>query len=70
MLRYWRERTSKRVQVLAPTGVAALNVEGRTLHSFFMFPPRLLQAHDLDEVSDRSRWRWLQTLVIDEIGMV
>ena len=70
MLRYWRERTSKRVQVLAPTGVAALNVEGRTLHSFFKFPPRLLQAHDIDEVSDRSRWRWLQTLVIDEIGMV
>lgn len=70
MLRYWREHTSKRVQVLAPTGVAALNVEGRTLHSFFKFPPGLLQAHDINAVSDRSKWRWLQTLVIDEIGMV
>lgn len=70
MLRYWREHTSKRVQVLAPTGVAALNVDGRTLHSFFKFPPRLLQARDIEEVSDRSRWRWLQTLVVDEIGMV
>lgn len=70
LLRYWREHTSKRVQVVAPTGVAALNVEGRTLHSFFKLPPRLLQSDDIKTVSDRSKWTWLQTLVIDEIGMV
>ncbi len=70
LLRYWREHTSKRVQVVAPTGVAALNVEGRTLHSFFKLPPQLLQPRDIEKVFDRSKWAWLQTLVIDEISMV
>ncbi len=70
LLRYWRENTSKRVQVVAPTGVAALNVDGRTLHSFFKFPPRLLQPQDIRELPKRGIWSAIDTLVIDEIGMV
>lgn len=34
LLRYFRETTRKSVVVLAPTGVAALNVGGQTIHSF------------------------------------
>ena len=30
--------------VLAPTGLAAVNVGGQTIHSFFNFPPRLLDG--------------------------
>ena len=39
LLELWRGQTLKRVAVLAPTGVAALNVRGQTIHSFFGFKP-------------------------------
>lgn len=35
LLTYFRRYTKKKVVVLAPTGVAALNVQGQTIHSFF-----------------------------------
>ena len=39
LLEYWRDHTKKNIAVLAPTGVAALNVKGQTIHSFFGFRP-------------------------------
>jgi hypothetical protein len=39
LLDYFRNTTAKKVAVLAPTGVAALNVKGQTIHSFFRFKP-------------------------------
>jgi len=39
LLEYFRRNTKKKVVVLAPTGVAALNVRGQTIHSFFKFKP-------------------------------
>ena len=39
LLSYFTNHTKKRVVVLAPTGVAALNVKGQTIHSFFHFKP-------------------------------
>jgi len=37
LLEYFRETTKKKIAVVAPTGVAALNVHGQTIHSFFGF---------------------------------
>ena len=37
LLDYFRTITRKNVVVLAPTGVAAVNVSGQTIHSFFGF---------------------------------
>jgi ATP-dependent DNA helicase PIF1 len=37
LLDYFRSSTRKKVAVLAPTGVAALNVLGQTIHSFCRF---------------------------------
>ena len=37
-LKRLREMSSKRIVVLAPTGVAAINAEGTTIHSFFQLP--------------------------------
>ena len=37
LLRHFVRNTSKRVIVLAPTGVAAINIHGQTLHAFFAF---------------------------------
>ena len=39
LLDFFREATQKKVAVLAPTGVAAPNVKGQTIHSFFKFKP-------------------------------
>ena len=41
LLEYFKENAEKKVAILAPTGVAALNVEGQTIHSFFLIPPNI-----------------------------
>ena len=38
LLKYIRENTVKQIAVVAPTGVAAINAGGSTIHSFFQFP--------------------------------
>lgn len=37
LLKHFRENTQKKIAVLAPTGTAALNVKGQTIHSFIHF---------------------------------
>lgn len=71
LLRHFREQTKKRIVVAAPTGIAALNVQGQTLHSLFKLPPQLHRSGTLapnDRVS--SLLKRIDTLVIDEISMV
>lgn len=71
LLRIFRQTTKRKCVVLAPTGVAALNVQGQTIHSFFGFPPRLLQAHDIKVNRRNFRiFEAMETLIIDEISMV
>lgn len=60
----------KRLAVIAPTGVAALNVEGETVHSFFHLPPRIHSDDDIRLVADRRLYQKLDLLVIDEVSMV
>jgi len=47
LLQLFRNTTRKRTAVLAPTGIAALNVKGQTIHSFFGFPPKMLNPNDI-----------------------
>lgn len=70
LLQYWRKKTKKNVAVLAPTGIAALNVEGQTIHSFFGFPPRPLKKEEISIRRNRRMFLSLHTIVIDEISMV
>ena len=59
--------------ILAPTGVAALNAGGATIHSFFRFPPALLTQESIGSIRDRKKIeliRAVKTIVIDEISMV
>ena len=65
-----RRTTRRRVAVVAPTGVAALNVRGQTIHSFFGFPGKLLRPGDVRRKRSRSLYQRLETLVIDEASMV
>jgi ATP-dependent exoDNAse (exonuclease V) alpha subunit len=70
LLQLFRNTTRKISAVLAPTGIAALNVKGQTLHSFFGFPPKMINRYDIQR---RKNWRMytkLDVIIIDEISMV
>ena len=56
--------------VLAPTGVAAMQAGGQTLHSFFRLPPRLITPADVRRLRGARAIKALKTLIIDEISMV
>ncbi|MCP5404763.1 MAG: AAA family ATPase [Pseudomonadaceae bacterium] len=60
----------KKYAVLAPTGMAALNVGGQTIHSFFGFKPQLLVGTPLPKPRNPKLFANLDVLVIDEISMV
>jgi len=70
LLQLFRNTTRKKAVVLAPTGVAALNVQGQTIHSFFGFPPRLISTREISKRKDRRLYRNMEVLIIDEISMV
>ncbi len=70
LLTHFVETTNKVVVLLAPTGMAALRINGQTIHSFFGFPPRALSEEDIKPSSKRELYRALDTIVIDEISMV
>ena len=73
LLSYLIANTEKSFAVCAPTGVAALNVGGVTIHSLFTFPFGVLGEVDISRhMSRRTRevLRAIDVLVIDEISMV
>ncbi|MFG1397090.1 ATP-dependent DNA helicase [Roseixanthobacter pseudopolyaromaticivorans] len=56
---------------LAPTGVAALQLGGQTIHSFFGIPPRILNPDEVKpRVQVRRLLKKLDRVIIDEISMV
>ena len=83
-LRYICEHTKKKHVVLAPTGIAAINAGGSTLHSFFKLPfyPLLLDNPDFSlqrgriheffkyTKPHRKLLEELELIIIDEISMV
>lgn len=81
-LRRLRERSPKRMIVLAPTGIAAINAGGVTIHSFFQLPfaPYVPDSSFRAEGKAAYRYRFgkekirimrsIDLLVIDEVSMV
>ncbi len=57
--------------VLAPTGLAAMNIGGQTIHSFFGFPPRPMIGN-----AEKPNWffartaRAIRRLIVDEVSML
>ena len=56
--------------VLAPTGIAAINVTGQTIHSFFRLPPRIITPEALEGQRPNRMWKKVDLVIIDEISMV
>lgn len=70
-LNYFRSQTKKKLAVLAPTGVAAVNIKGQTIHSFFKFKPNITpQAIKRLKEDKKNIYQKLDILIIDEISMV
>ena len=73
LLRYHCAHTTPRPVVLAPTGVAALNIGGQTVHSFFSFSidvtPQKIQNRKIRPRYPKI-YPKLKTLIIDEASML
>ena len=83
-LKYICQHTKKKYVVLAPTGIAAINAGGVTLHSFFKLPFRPMLPDDPDLSTQRGRiydffkypkekrkiLQEVELIIIDEISMV
>ncbi len=83
-LKYICQHTKKKYVVLAPTGIAAINAGGVTLHSFFKLPFRPILPDDPDlstqgnRIFDFFKYRKehkkilaeVELIIIDEISMV
>ncbi|MDR2472238.1 MAG: helix-turn-helix domain-containing protein [Tannerella sp.] len=77
-LRYIRENTHKNAVVAAPTGVAAINAGGVTLHSLFQLPLEMYIPGTVVRKDNRFQFgkakldliRQLELLIIDEVSML
>ena len=71
LLRYFVENTDKNVVVLAFTGLAAINVEGETIHSFFKLPIGFVDTTKIYRNKLlQQKLENVDVIVIDEISMV
>src|ERR1700761_7578518 len=71
LLNHLSWQTSKQVVICAPTGVAALNVGGQTIHSLFRLPIGVIADHEIEQSNElRKLLGTLDTIVIDEVSMV
>jgi len=73
---YFARKTSKKVLMTAFTGIAAINVGGQTIHSFFRFPLKPLMPEDdeitlFEEHSQKYKIiKEIDTIIIDEVSML
>ena len=73
VLREFKRQATQGCVFLAPTGIAAINVGGTTIHSFFLLQPGLLTPDNLEDIENSQRKKLIRatkTIIIDEISMV
>ena len=71
LIQTWKSLISNlNIAVVAPSGIAAINVKGATIHSFFNFPPKIIQQDDVKKAAQNKKYKILDVLIIDEISMV
>lgn len=76
LLREFEKESGRKCVVLAPTGIAAINAGGQTVHSFFGFPPRPMMPGDSD-IKKFGKFhpkykimKEMEVLIIDEVSML
>ncbi|MFZ1257768.1 MAG: DEAD/DEAH box helicase [Saprospiraceae bacterium] len=69
LIQLFRKLSEKKVIFLAPTGVAAVQIKGQTIHSFFKFPPSWISKQDY-KLIPKNLLDKIDLIFIDEISMV
>ncbi len=69
-IHYLKTNMKKQTVFVAPTGIAALNIEGQTIHSFFRLPFKMVNI--MEDIKDRDDdlIHAIELIVIDEVSMV
>ncbi len=71
LLKYFAQHTNKCIVKVAPTGIAALNIHGQTIHSLFRLPIGVIDGRKLRiDAFTKQTLEHIDTVVIDEISMV
>lgn len=74
LVRTFRTRTAHKTVVVAPTGIAALNVSGLTIHRLFSFGTGInleqVKSPDYHPGRYAKVLRTMDTLIVDEVSMV
>ncbi len=71
LISHLRGLTTRKIVMLAPTGIAALNICGQTIHSFCQFPPEVItKKHIKSNKLNRGKAQACDIIIIDEISMV
>jgi hypothetical protein len=75
-IRYFTQKTRKKILLLSFTGIAAINIGGQTIHSFFRLPlkPLLPEDYEITVFKDfMEKYKIIKkvdTLIIDEVSML
>ena len=70
-LKYYVNHCRKKFVILAPTGVAALNAGGETIHSFFKFKTDVTLGKIVKKkLNKNSIYKNIDTIIIDEVSML
>lgn len=71
LLSYFRQNSKKNIAVVSPTGIAAMNIGGQTIHSFFDFPLTYIDPQAIHSSRKlKAIYENIETIVVDEISMV
>ena len=70
LINHIKKKTHKNLIVLAPTAIAALNINAKTIHSFFNFPFHVITPDVIKKHYNKKLINQIDTILIDEVSML
>ena len=70
LINHIKKKTHKNLIVLAPTAIAALNINAKTIHSFFNFPFHVITPDVVKKHYNKKLIKQIDTILIDEVSML